>query len=65
MDKAERNLLRLAFALYVKSEGCSCCRDNEEHEEAAAAIGKLLKVPKYKDGSGYDFWKFLPKEKTR
>jgi hypothetical protein len=58
MTKAERDELRRAFAEYVASEGCSCCRNQEAHDIAAARIGKLLRVPKYEDGSGYDFWRY-------
>lgn len=50
--------IRQAFADYVRSEGCSCCRNTEAHEKAAALLAKLLHVPKFKDGSGYDFTKF-------
>lgn len=46
--------IRKAIANYMRSEGCGCCKgsDHEEHEET---IAKLLNVPMYKDGSGYDF----------
>lgn len=47
--------LREAFAEYVSTEGCSCCQDREGHEAAANTLGKLLRVRKYEDGSGYDF----------
>ena len=50
--------IREAFANYVVSEGCSCCRNEEEHDEARSRLGKLLHVPKYADGSGYDFCRY-------
>lgn len=52
--------IRRAIADYMFSEGCSCCqgRDHKKHEER---IAKLLRVPKYKDGSGYDFSRFRSK----
>ena len=50
--------VRQAVADYMRSEGCSCCQDVEAHEEHTKRLGKLLKAPKYKDGSGYDFSKF-------
>jgi methionine aminopeptidase len=50
--------LRRAVADYMASEGCSCCRDIDRHEAAKAVLAALLKVPKYKDGSGYDFYRF-------
>lgn len=59
--KAFKKELRNAIADYMRAEGCSCCRAIEPHAEAAARIAKLLNVPKYKDGSGYDFYKFVSK----
>ena len=56
-----RKQLREAVANYMQSEGCSCCRSNN-HDEHKNVLGKLLKVPKYKDGSGYDFSKFTTKK---
>ncbi len=58
MMRTERNELRRALADYIMSEGCSCCRDKGAHEKAAARLAKLLRVPKYGDGSGFDFLKF-------
>jgi methionine aminopeptidase len=54
--------IRRAFADYVASEGCSCCRDIDGHNEAAERLAKLLRVPKYKDGSGYDFYRYKTKK---
>lgn len=51
-------MIREALADYMVSEGCSCCRNEEKHEKAARRLGKLLNVPKYGDGSGYDFNRF-------
>jgi len=50
--------IRTAVADYMRSEGCSCFRDSAEHEKNAETLGKLLKVEKYEDGSGYDFSKY-------
>ena len=50
--------IRRAFADYVVSEGCSCCRNIDAHEAAAAQLAKLLRVRKYDDGSGYDFSRY-------
>jgi methionine aminopeptidase len=50
--------IRSAVADYMHSEGCTCCRDYDEHQRHEAMLGKLLRVPKYKDGSGYDFKRF-------
>lgn len=53
--------IRTALANYIRSEGCSCCRNIEEHEKDTATLAKLLKIPKYSDGSGYDFGKYETK----
>ena len=49
-------LLR-AVADYIGSEGCSCCR-GDDHDVHQERLAKLLGVPKYRDGSGYDFSRF-------
>lgn len=54
--------VRQALADYMKSEGCSCCRDDYEHKKAEEILAKLLNVPTYPDKSGYDFSKFRTKE---
>jgi disulfide oxidoreductase YuzD len=50
--------IRRALADYIKSEGCACCRNQPAHNEAEERLGKLLKVKKYADGSGYDFYAY-------
>lgn len=50
-----RKALRTAVADYMRSEGCSCCRDSEAHEAHTKALAQLLNVKQYPDGSGYDF----------
>lgn len=52
--RAEREAFAELFAEYHRTEGCSCCSDYDGHREAANAIGKYLRAPKYSDGSGYD-----------
>ena len=54
--------IRQAVADYMSSEGCSCCRDIEGHENHKKTLAKLLKVKKYKDRSGYDFDKYRSKK---
>jgi hypothetical protein len=61
--KELKSKMRRAFANYRSSEGCGCC-EGSKHEEHEQAIAKLLGVPKYKDGSGYDFSKYQEKEKV-
>ena len=47
--------LRTAVADYMHSEGCSCCRDNEAHEQHATHLAALLSVEPFDDGSGFQF----------
>ena len=49
--------IRTPIADYMAAEGCSCCRNVKKHAEAQEMIAKMLKIKKYKDGSGYDFYK--------
>lgn len=60
----ERAALRRAVADYMASEGCSCCRNVEAHQEHKARLGKLLRVQKYADGSGYDFGRYETPRKS-
>jgi len=53
--KAIRKAIRQAVADYMKSEGCSCCRNVEAHKRHEKRLAKLLNVPPYADNSGYDF----------
>lgn len=58
MTCKERAEIRRAVADYMHSEGCSCCRNVEAHEEHTAVLARLLRVPRYADGSGFDFGRF-------
>lgn len=62
MGKQERDEILNALADYIASEGCSCCQNIDAHKAAATRLGKLLRVPKYKDWDGYNFYKFKTKE---
>jgi hypothetical protein len=53
-----RREVRSAVADYMRSEGCDCCRDRTMHELNAEHLAELLRVPKYADGSGFDFPRF-------
>ena len=57
--------IRTAVADYMKSEGCSCCQNMEAHRRNKATLAKLLRVPKYEDGSGYDFARFRTDDSGR
>lgn len=52
---------RQALADYMYSEGCRCCQNIDEHEEAKARLGELLGVEKYEDGS-FNFSLYRSKE---
>ena len=53
--------IRRGIADYMRSEGCSCCQNIEKHRKHEEILAKLLKVSKYKDGSGYNFTKYKSK----
>lgn len=55
-----RKAVRQAVADYIQSEGCGCC-ESYRHSDHKAKLAKLLRVPKYHDGSGYNFPKFKTK----
>lgn len=55
--------IRSALADYIASEGCGCCENKPKHEKAAKKLAKLLDVPAYGDGSGYNFYKFKTRER--
>lgn len=50
--------IREAVADYMQTEGCACCRDIDGHKANARKLAKLLDVPMYSDGSGYNFAQF-------
>lgn len=53
--------IRQAIEAYRKAEGCSCCRNEDEHTEANLRLGKLLGAKMYSDKSGIDWSKPLRK----
>ncbi len=57
-ERKLRAEMRQAVADYMSSEGCSCCQDVGRHEENEIKLAKLLNIPKYDDGSGYDFSRY-------
>lgn len=62
MTKRERlKEIRQAFADFAASTGCGCCGDPERKDEALNKIGKLLRMKKYSDGSGYDYRRYRSK----
>jgi len=63
--KPKLEAIRQAVADYMRSEGCSCCRDEMAHREHTAALAGLLDVPLYPDGSGYNFSQFETERQVR
>lgn len=63
MERAKITEIRRAVADYMRSEGCGCCSDRDAHDQHKERLGKMLKVPRYSDGSGFDFAKFRTKDK--
>jgi len=59
--RARLAALRVAVATYIRSEGCGCC-ESSKHAEHTGELARLLDVPAYSDGSGYDFYGVLDKE---
>jgi len=60
MEDDNKREIRTAVANYISSEGCSCC-EGDNHEKHQKKLAKLLDVPKYEDGSGYNFSLFKDK----
>lgn len=54
--------IRQAVADYIATEGCSCCRDTDGHDKAMERLGKLIKMKKYDDGSGFDYGRYRSKQ---
>lgn len=54
--------VRQAVADYIATEGCSCCQDVDGHKAAMERLGKLIRMKKYSDGSGYDYGLYRSKE---
>jgi hypothetical protein len=50
--------LRRAVADYIGSEGCDCCEGPDHRGAHLDRLAKLLDVPPYADGSGWDFGQF-------
>jgi hypothetical protein len=60
-----KSKLRQAVADYMSSEGCSCCRNIEDHRLHEKTLAEMLDVEPYSDGSGYNFNKYCsPEHKT-
>jgi hypothetical protein len=58
MTRTEKKELRRMVADLLAASGCGCCSDREGWERAQAELAKVLRVPKWLDGSGFNFSKF-------
>lgn len=56
--------VRTAVADYMRSEGCACCQNIEDHKDHKERLAELLDVPKYEDGSGCDFGRYETGKKS-
>lgn len=57
----EKEEIRQIVADLISNAGCSCCRVDDGWYAAQKKLAKILKVPMYKDKSGYDFSRFKSK----
>jgi hypothetical protein len=53
---AEIERLRGLVAKLYCAAGCSCCRDDTAWEAASDELAEGFNIPKYEDGSGYDWY---------
>lgn len=61
MKQLDRKEVRRLVANLLYASGCGCCGDRDATEAAKESLGKLLRVPKYSDGSGRDFYRYRTK----
>lgn len=52
----QSDALRDLVATLWCASGCSCCRDDDAWEKASHELAELLGIPKYNNGSGYDWY---------
>jgi uncharacterized protein YhaN len=56
-----KKLVRELIVNYMRSEGCSCCQDLEEHAKNKKELGELLDCGKYDDEDNYNFYQYATK----
>ena len=59
----KQKAIRQAVADYMRSEGCHCCQNVEDHKKHEKRLAELLSIPMYPDNSGYNFGMFQSEEK--
>ena len=47
--------LRKLIAKVITTEGCDCC-EGKEHNKLQNELAQALNIPRYSDGSGYDWY---------
>ena len=53
--------VRELIANYMRSEGCTCCQDFEEHAKNKKLLGELLDCGKYDGEDDYNFHQYATK----
>lgn len=61
MKQLDKKEVRRLVADLLFASGCDCCQNPEKWSEAKESLAKLLRVPKYSDGSGRDFYRYRTK----
>lgn len=55
-EKVDMQKVRQAIADYMRTEGCSCCRDYDGHIQNRKKLALLLDVPEHpEEDDYYDF----------
>jgi len=57
-----KKVIRELIANYMRSEGCTCCQDLEEHADVKRRLGELLNCGKYNDEDEYNFYQYATKK---
>ena len=57
--------IRRLVAEMFCSAGCDCCRDTNEWDRTTEELAKLLEIPAYEDGSGFNFYQVRDEYKEK
>ena len=61
MIEEARNLIAVLYC----ASGCDCCQDTDKFDESSNRLAEMFSIPKYTDGSGYDFYKVRDKYENK
>ena len=61
LEEFKKEILEL-IANYMRSEGCTCCQNREEHEDVKRRLGELLDCGKYDGEDEYNFNQYTTKD---